>query len=81
MSDTAHPPAAGMTPGTLFLYLALGGLGLYLFLLFFAMGITTIGQAKQRYPEVLMGFIMLMFAAGAIAYGIAGKRAAGGGGH
>ena len=37
------------------------GLGFYLLALFFGMGVEAIGIAKRRYPEVVLGIVLLVF--------------------
>lgn len=70
-------PSGGpqMSPGLLFGYLFLGGLGIMFFLMFFGMGIDSFGAAKRRYPEVVLGLLTVIFVAGAVAMGARKKEA------
>jgi hypothetical protein len=77
-----HPPEkkGPPSPGTVFAYLLLGGLGLYLFVLFVSMAIETFGQAQRMYPQVVLGAIFLIIVAALFASGKK-KDDGGGGGH
>ena len=70
-----------ISAGEIFGYAVLGGLGVglgfYLLAMFFGMGVEAIGMAKRRYPEVIMGLIMLALLAAFMGGG--GKKAEGGG--
>lgn len=69
------------SPGTVFAYVFLGGLGIglgfYLFALFFGMGVEAIGIAQRHYPQVVMGLILI----GAIIAFVASSKSGGGGDH
>ncbi len=49
------------------------GLGFYFLALFFGMGVEAIGIAKRRYPEVVLGIILLAFIGAGIASHFADK--------
>ncbi|MEZ0208776.1 MAG: hypothetical protein ACAH17_01205 [Candidatus Paceibacterota bacterium] len=66
-----------ISPGTILAYLAAGGFGLYLFLMFLGMGVMAFGAAKRQYPEVVLGMILIGFAIA----GMVSARADKGGGH
>jgi hypothetical protein len=62
-----------LSPGEVFAYTFLGGLGaglgIYFLLFFFGMGVVAVGQAKRQFPEVVLGIIFLSLLVAFIAAG------------